>query len=144
MLPCVMAVITAGQHRTDIVNVARAAGPGLGLDNGCSTDEWLSWNATFWGKYAAIVGHWLRSVGFGDYCGHQPCRHRDGEKATGAKRLERGELIAPFGDKTLKCHQHYYVSTLSGRQWPKIDAFIRLAERTGRLKNYYAFALHQM
>ena len=40
------------------------------------------------------------------------------------KRLERGELIAPFDGKTLKCHQHYYVSTLPGRQWPKIDAFI--------------------
>ncbi|MDI4751445.1 hypothetical protein MJL81_27360, partial [Salmonella enterica subsp. enterica serovar Anatum] len=22
-------------------------------------------------------------------------------------------------------HQHYYVTTLPGRQWPKIEAFIR-------------------
>ena len=24
----------------------------------------------------------------------------------------------------LTCHQHYYMTTLPGRQWPKIDAFI--------------------
>jgi hypothetical protein len=80
--------------------------------------------AAFCGEYAAIVGYWLRSFRFSDYCGHEPRRRGDGAKAAGAKRLERGELIAPFGEKTLKCHQHYYISTLSGRQWPKIDAFI--------------------
>lgn len=47
-----------------------------------------------------------------------------GRKRLVQKRLERGELIAPFDGETLKCHQHYYVSTLPGRQWPKIDAFI--------------------
>jgi hypothetical protein len=47
-----------------------------------------------------------------------------GRKRLVQKRLESGELIAPFGDMTLKCHQHYYVTTLPGRQWPKIDAFI--------------------
>lgn len=39
-------------------------------------------------------------------------------------RLDRGELVAPFGGMTKKCEQHYYVSTLSDRQWPKIEAFI--------------------
>ena len=41
------------------------------------------------------------------------------------KRLDSGELVAPFGDMALKCHQHYYITTLPGRQWPKIEAFIR-------------------
>lgn len=40
------------------------------------------------------------------------------------KRLNSGELVAPFPQMELKCDQHYYVSTLSDRQWPKIDAFI--------------------
>ncbi|MEK8261730.1 hypothetical protein P2O49_25035, partial [Escherichia coli] len=40
------------------------------------------------------------------------------------KRLASGELVAPFGDMTVKCHQHYYITTLPGRQWPKIEAFI--------------------
>ncbi|MEF9676481.1 DNA-binding transcriptional regulator DsdC [Pectobacterium colocasium] len=39
-------------------------------------------------------------------------------------RLDRGELVSPFGAMTKKCEQHYYVSTLSNRQWPKIEAFI--------------------
>jgi LysR family D-serine deaminase transcriptional activator len=52
-------------------------------------------------------------------------------------------LIAPFGEKTLKCHQHYYISTLPGRQWPKIDAFIGwLRELAG--EELLRFALHQM
>ncbi len=38
--------------------------------------------------------------------------------------LNSGELVAPFPKMELKCDQHYYVSTLSDRQWPKIDAFI--------------------
>lgn len=48
-----------------------------------------------------------------------------GRKRLVQKRLDSGELIAPFGDLRLKCHQHYYVTTLPGRQWPKIEAFIR-------------------
>ncbi|EHJ80160.1 D-serine dehydratase transcriptional activator [Salmonella enterica subsp. enterica serovar Baildon str. R6-199] len=48
-----------------------------------------------------------------------------GRKRLVQKRLDSGELIAPFGDMRLKCHQHYYVTTLPGRQWPKIEAFIR-------------------
>ncbi|MCS3429880.1 DNA-binding transcriptional regulator DsdC [Klebsiella sp. BIGb0407] len=47
-----------------------------------------------------------------------------GRKRLVQKRLDRGELVAPFGEMTLACHQHYYISTLSTRQWPKIEAFI--------------------
>ncbi|TGD73273.1 DNA-binding transcriptional regulator DsdC, partial [Salmonella enterica subsp. enterica serovar Poona] len=48
-----------------------------------------------------------------------------GRKRRVQKRLDSGDLIAPVGDMRLKCHQHYYVTTLPGRQWPKIEAFIR-------------------
>ena len=47
-----------------------------------------------------------------------------GRKRLVQKRLDSGELVAPFGDMALKCHQHYYITTLPGRQWPKIEAFI--------------------
>lgn len=47
-----------------------------------------------------------------------------GRKRLVQKRLDSGELVAPFGDMALKGHQHYYVTTLPGRQWPKIEAFI--------------------
>ncbi|MEE6251854.1 LysR family transcriptional regulator [Escherichia coli] len=47
-----------------------------------------------------------------------------GRKRLVQKRLISGELVAPFGDMTVKCHQHYYITTLPGRQWPKIEAFI--------------------
>ncbi|MFJ5455731.1 DNA-binding transcriptional regulator DsdC [Pectobacterium sp. CHL-2024] len=40
------------------------------------------------------------------------------------KRLDRGELVAPFGEMVRRCDQHYYVTTLSSRQWPKIEVFI--------------------
>ncbi|RYA65625.1 DNA-binding transcriptional regulator DsdC, partial [Enterobacter cloacae complex sp. 2DZ2F16B1] len=39
----------------------------------------------------------------------------------------------PFGEMTLKCHQHYYVTTLPGRQWPKIDAFIHWLQSQAQL-----------
>ena len=56
-----------------------------------------------------------------------------GRKRLVQKRLESGELIAPFGEMTLKCHQHYYVTTLPGRQWPKIDAFIHWLQSQAQL-----------
>jgi len=34
------------------------------------------------------------------------------------------KLVAPFGTMTKKNEQHYYVSMLSSRQWPSIEAFI--------------------
>ncbi|MGP4881413.1 hypothetical protein ACTXQV_58180, partial [Klebsiella pneumoniae] len=37
-----------------------------------------------------------------------------------------GELIAPFGDMTLKCHQHYYVTTLPARA-SAVPSFCRVA-----------------
>ncbi|MGJ8868381.1 DNA-binding transcriptional regulator DsdC, partial [Salmonella enterica subsp. enterica serovar Kentucky] len=48
-----------------------------------------------------------------------------GRKRLVHKRLDSGELIAPGGDIWMNCHQHYYVSTLPGRPWPKIEAWIR-------------------
>ena len=56
-----------------------------------------------------------------------------GRKRLVQKRLESGELIAPFGEMTLECHQHYYVTTLPGRQWPKIDAFINWLQGQAQL-----------
>lgn len=47
-----------------------------------------------------------------------------GRKRLVQKRLDCGELIAPFHEMMLKCPQHYYISTQESRQWPKIDAFI--------------------
>ncbi|HEA4524968.1 TPA: DNA-binding transcriptional regulator DsdC, partial [Escherichia coli] len=52
-------------------------------------------------------------------------------------RLASGELVAPFGDMTVKCHQHYYITTLPGRQWPKIEAFITwLREQVSQYECY--------
>jgi LysR family D-serine deaminase transcriptional activator len=92
--------------------------------NDSGTDEWLSWAQHFAVNMPPSSG-----IGFdrSDLAIIAAINHVGvamGRKRLVQKRLERGELIAPFGDKTLKCHQHYYVSTLSGRQWPKIDAFI--------------------
>ena len=37
--------------------------------------------------------------------------------------IKSGELIIPFTDMILPCEHSYFMSTLSGRQWPKIIAF---------------------
>ncbi|EJF30651.1 MULTISPECIES: DNA-binding transcriptional regulator DsdC [Enterobacteriaceae] len=92
--------------------------------NDSGTDEWYSWAQQFGIELPASTG-----IGFdrSDLAVIAAMNHVGvamGRKRLVQKRLERGELIAPFGEKTLKCHQHYYISTLSGRQWPKIDAFI--------------------
>ncbi|NIF38599.1 DNA-binding transcriptional regulator DsdC [Enterobacter sp. Tr-810] len=92
--------------------------------NDSGTDEWFSWAQHFAVNMPPSSG-----IGFdrSDLAIIAAMNHVGvamGRKRLVQKRLERGELIAPFGEKTLKCHQHYYVSTPSGRQWPKIDAFI--------------------
>ncbi|WP_336706601.1 MULTISPECIES: DNA-binding transcriptional regulator DsdC [unclassified Cedecea] len=92
--------------------------------NDSGTDEWYSWAQQFGIELPASTG-----IGFdrSDLAVIAAMNHVGvamGRKRLVQKRLERGELIAPFGEKTLKCHQHYYISTLTGRQWPKIDAFI--------------------
>ncbi len=72
----------------------------------------------------------VSGVGFGrcGLAGMAGRKHMGGErgrKRLVQKSLDSGELIAPFGDMRLKCHQHYYVTTLPGRKWPKIEACIR-------------------
>lgn len=92
--------------------------------NDSRTDEWYSWAQKFAVELPPSSG-----IGFdrSDLAVIAAMNHVGvamGRKRLVQKRLESGELIAPFGDMTLKCHQHYYVTTLPGRQWPKIDAFI--------------------
>ncbi|MEZ6878212.1 DNA-binding transcriptional regulator DsdC [Enterobacter sp. KBR-315C3_2022] len=92
--------------------------------NDSGTDEWNGWAQQF-----AVNMPTSSGIGFdrSDLSIIAAINHVGvamGRQRLVQKRLERGELIAPFGEKTLKCRQHYYVATLSGRQWPKIDAFI--------------------
>lgn len=92
--------------------------------NDSGTDEWFSWARHFEVNLPPSSG-----IGFdrSDLAIIAAMNHVGvamGRKRLVQKRLDRGELIAPFGDKMQECHQHYYISTLLGRQWPKIDAFI--------------------
>lgn len=92
--------------------------------NDSGTDEWFSWAQKF-----SIDLPQSSGIGFdrSDLAVIAAMHHVGvamGRKRLVQKRLESGELIAPFGEMTLECHQHYYVTTLPGRQWPKIDAFI--------------------
>lgn len=92
--------------------------------NDSGTDEWYSWAQHFGIALPASSG-----IGFdrSDLAVIAAMNHVGvamGRKRLVKKRLERGELVAPFGEMALNCHQHYYISTLDGRQWPKIDAFI--------------------
>ncbi|XWJ93568.1 DNA-binding transcriptional regulator DsdC [Phytobacter ursingii] len=93
--------------------------------NDSGTDEWHSWAQHFGVSLPASPG-----IGFdrSDLAVIASMNHIGvaiGRKRLVQKRLDSGELIAPFGDRALKCHQHYYISTLPGRQWPKIEAFIQ-------------------
>ena len=88
--------------------------------NDSGTDEWYSWAQKFAVELPPSSG-----IGFdrSDLAVIAAMNHVGvamGRKRLVQKRLDSGELIAPFGDMTLKCHQHYYVTTLPGRQWPKI------------------------
>lgn len=92
--------------------------------NDSGTDEWHSWAQHFAANLPTSSG-----IGFdrSDLAVIAAMNHIGvamGRKRLVQKRLDSGELIAPFGDMALKCHQHYYITTLPGRQWPKIEAFI--------------------
>ena len=92
--------------------------------NDSGTDEWHSWAQHFTANLPTSSG-----IGFdrSDLAVIAAMNHIGvamGRKRLVQKRLDSGELVAPFGDMALKCHQHYYITTLPGRQWPKIEAFI--------------------
>ncbi|SQB40653.1 DNA-binding transcriptional regulator DsdC [Citrobacter koseri] len=87
--------------------------------NDSGTDEWHSWAQHFGVNLPTSSG-----IGFdrSDLAVIAAMNHIGvamGRKRLVQKRLDSGELIAPFGEMTLKCHQHYYVTTLPGRQWRK-------------------------
>ena len=92
--------------------------------NDSGTDEWLSWAQHYAANMPLSSGIGFDRSDLAIIAAMNNVGVAMGRKRLVQKRLERGELIAPFDGKTLKCHQHYYVSTLPGRQWPKIDAFI--------------------
>ncbi|WP_252383137.1 LysR substrate-binding domain-containing protein, partial [Escherichia coli] len=92
--------------------------------NDSGTDEWHSW-----AQHYAVNLPTSSGIGFdrSDLAVIAAMNHIGvamGRKRLVQKRLASGELVAPFGDMTVKCHQHYYITTLPGRQWPKIEAFI--------------------
>ncbi|MFA8815277.1 LysR substrate-binding domain-containing protein, partial [Escherichia coli] len=92
--------------------------------NDSGTDEWHSWAQHYAANLPTSSG-----IGFdrSDLAVIAAMNHVGvamGRKRLVQKRLASGELVAPFGDMTVKCHQHYYITTLPGRQWPKIEAFI--------------------
>ncbi|EOA0953592.1 DNA-binding transcriptional regulator DsdC [Escherichia coli] len=92
--------------------------------NDSGTDEWHSWAQHYAANLPTSSG-----IGFdrSDLAVIAAMNHIGmamGRKRLVQKRLASGELVAPFGDMTVKCHQHYYITTLPGRQWPKIEAFI--------------------
>lgn len=92
--------------------------------NDSGTDEWQSWAQHFAVNMPSSSGIGFDRSDLAIIAAINDVGVAMGRKRLVQKRLEKGELIAPFGEKTLKCHQHYYISTLPGRQWPKIDAFI--------------------
>lgn len=87
------------------------------------------WNS--WGQQAGFeIDPMQRSMGFdrSDLAIIAAMNHVGvamGRKKLVTKRLENEELIMPFPGMEVKCEQHYYISTLSDRQWPKINAFVR-------------------
>lgn len=92
--------------------------------NDSGTDEWQNWAESF-----GIGLPLSQGIGFdrSDLAVTAAMNHIGvamGRKRLVQKWLDNGCLIAPFGDMTLKCHQHYYITLLPGRQWPKIDAFV--------------------
>ena len=92
--------------------------------NDSGTDEWHSWAQHFSVNLPTSSG-----IGFdrSDLAVIAAMNHIGvamGRRRLVQKRLDSGELAAPFGEMALTCHQHYYITTLPGRQWPKIEAFI--------------------
>ncbi|HCD1257285.1 DNA-binding transcriptional regulator DsdC [Citrobacter sp. ANG330] len=92
--------------------------------NDSGTDEWHSWAQHFSVNLPTSSG-----IGFdrSDLAVIAAMNHIGvamGRRRLVQKRLDSGELVAPFGEMALTCHQHYYITTLPGRQWPKIEAFI--------------------
>ena len=104
--------------------------------NDSGTDEWHSWAQHFSVNLPTSSG-----IGFdrSDLAVIAAMNHIGvamGRKRLVQKRLDSGELIAPFGDMALKCHQHYYIT--SGQKSRRLSAGCKNRYDD----NYYVFALH--
>jgi len=53
-----------------------------------------------------------------------------GRKTLVKQKMASGELVAPFPELALLCHQRYYIITHADRRWPKVAAFIRWLKET--------------
>ncbi|WP_281705018.1 DNA-binding transcriptional regulator DsdC [Aeromonas taiwanensis] len=89
------------------------------------SDEWQSWARQ---SGVSLEGRQM-SMGFdrSDLAIIAALNHAGvamGRKHLVSQRLARGELVAPFPGKEVRCEQRYYLATLPNRQCPKIQAFI--------------------
>lgn len=89
------------------------------------TDEWSMWARHF----GISLEETKRGMGFdrSDLAIIAAINHGGiamGRKKLVTKRLENNELVSPFPEMEVQCAQRYYISTLSSRECPKINAFI--------------------
>ena len=85
--------------------------------NDSGTDEWHSW-----AQHYAVNLPTSSGIGFdrSDLAVIAAMNHIGvamGRKRLVQKRLASGELVAPFGDMTVKCHQHYFIMNKTTSSW---------------------------
>jgi LysR family D-serine deaminase transcriptional activator len=79
------------------------------------TDEWHSWLQHFGIDIDSGMGTGFDRSDLAVIVAMNDAGVAMGRKRLVQKRLDKGELVAPFPDMELKCSQYYYVSALSER-----------------------------
>ncbi|RMX06459.1 DNA-binding transcriptional regulator DsdC [Corticibacter populi] len=89
------------------------------------TDEWHGWAQHFGVSLDVSTGLGFDRSDLAVLAATSHAGVAMGRRRLVRRLLDSRQLITPFPDMELKCEQHYYVCTLSDRQWPKIEAFTR-------------------
>ena len=91
--------------------------------NKTGTGEWDSWAAHFNINIDTPSALYFNRSDLASIAAKNNLGVTMGRKRLVEKAIKNGELIAPFPDQFLLCEQHYYITSLKDRHWPKIEAF---------------------
>lgn len=92
--------------------------------NETGTGEWDSWSTFFKTPIDSISAIYFDRSDLASIAAKNNLGITMGRKRLVEKDIEKGELVMPFSGMSLLCEQHYYITSLKDRQWPKIEAFI--------------------
>lgn len=98
------------------------------MDSG--NDEWQLWGTQFAVDIGAACSTEFDQADLAATAAINHAGVAMGRKTLVKQKITSAELVAPYPQLALLCHQRYYISTHADRRWHKVEAFIRWLKET--------------